>query len=383
MTAWMATSGAPHPLEATSYVARAASVAISAAVENGAIAVRSSGWGLEPANVAFTVTGSGVTRWYQAYHQDDGRWTANIAAGTDFSSSGSFDIDAYATFGSATARCSSTQIAVSAGTVNTDAKVESGRVSVDARGWSLSPGNVAFAVAGPTGVVEWYQAIRQLDGSWGASLSVLALSGSGTYQIETWATFGRVTSRLTSKSVTFELPAVKLDTLVSGAQMDFIASEWPEAPNNVAFAVTLPNGATRWLQGIRQDDGSWTASSSATREFKQWGVYRVSLWATVGNRTLSVSSRSLRVTMGDIKVEAGVDEGNLHLSVSEWTLQASNVAFEVRLSSGNTVWLQAIPSSDGSWTASAATSILGAQHGTVRIWATYDGYTDYISQMAF
>lgn len=384
VTPWATFVGATQPLNATTLKYDASEVAVTAAVKNGEITVSSSNWGLDPSNVAFAVAGpSGVVRWYQAHRQSDGAWAGSIPAGVDFTSAGSFKVFVYATYAGKTSVFATTEVAVEASTAQLTARADYDHMNLAVGGWNLTPKNVAFTITNSVGITKWIQAVKQADGSWAASVSVRDAGGWGSYRVLAFVTFGAKTAQIGSSSTVMLTPGdVKASIDVSQSSvLTFKGSGWSKDPSNVAFEVRMPNGSVRWLQGLRQSDGSWAASGSATRDFKQWGTYSATVWATFGGYTSSLARSSTSVTMGDVAVTAKTSGIKISLEATGWKLDADNVAFEIRKRSGRSTWIQAHRDSNGNWNAQTSVAELREWYDyTITVWATYDGFTASIAK---
>ena len=165
---------------------------------------------------------------------------------------------------------------------------------------------------------------------------------------------------------------VKITSDIEGTAVTLKASGFTIDPDNVAFAVNK-NGAEKWCQAYRQDDGSWTADVNVLQEFSAFGDFSVSVWVNYSFAALKVTSETIYISPGDVEVGAAVSGESLELSASGWSAAPSNVAFEVLSPSGAGRWYQAREQGDGSW---AATVDAGADFGewgeyTVNAWASY------------
>lgn len=356
--------------------------AVSLAARDGKLETTASGWNVNPSNVAFKVTspGGGV-RWYQATRSTNGSWSASIPAGADFGAYGSYESEAYATFGGKTESYGLARVNVASPKPATTASVDGGTLAARVSGWTLDPSNVAFRIVSPTGAERWYQARRQSDGSWTASVDSISDFGNvGSYTVTSFATFAGKTVSYGSDTAQVSAGDVRVtgSASASGADLTFAASGWGIAPSNAAFRLELPSGDVAWVQAYRQQDGSWTAQVQALSVYKQLGAYRATVYATFGGRTSQFGETAVaRATMGDIRVSATAEDANLTFSVSGWDKAPSNVAFAVKLPTGATRWIQAVRRDDGSWAASgSATDTFGAW-GTYRVsaYATFDGTT--------
>lgn len=264
------------------------------------------------------------------------------------------------------------------------ANASEGKLSVSAS-FSKAPANVAFAITDASGAVAWFQAYREdADGlQWAASISLAKdLAGWGSYRIESYATIDSSTHKVAETSYTYAKPAASVAVKAEGSNLLFTAGSWSETPSNVAFEVVSPAGRVRWLQGIQQPDGSWEASASATDDFGALGIYRATVFATIDGATAQFGSATGEVSIGNLAIEAMQAGSNLSISISDWALDVSNVAFEVVKPSGRIDWVQAVKGSGGTW--GAAPSIINElrEWGTyrIRVWATTGKLTSRVSE---
>ena len=169
---------------------------------------------------------------------------------------------------------------------------------------------------------------------------------------------------------------VKLSAQSGASTITAKASEFPLEPDNVAFCV-YHDGAERWYQATHKSDGSWEADINALQDFKSFGSYSISLWATYGIATFEITSSTAVLTPGEVEASSSVLEGGaLELSASGWAAAPTNVAFEVVAPSGASRWY-AGAESGGAWRAEAAAFEDLGEVGVyaVRVWATIDGVT--------
>ena len=359
------------------------SVTLSVQADGSALSLSTSGFTTAPKNVAFAVTSStGTTKWYQAYQQPDGSWTASPSVAKDFGAYGTYSVSAWATFGISTISVATASAVLSAGDVEASASVSGESLELAVSGWSLEPTNVSFEVIAPSGPPSrWYQAYRQSDGSWTADAPAFSDMGEvGAYSVRVWATIDGFTSLAATASAEFSAGDVSVSASIEDGSIALSASGWALPARNASFEVRSPSGASRWYQAYRQSDGSWTAGARALRDFGEWGEYSVIAWANYGatGGASAVATASAVLSAGDVEASASVSGESLELAVSGWSLEPTNVSFEVIAPSGPpSRWYQAYRQSDGSWTADApAFSDMGEVGAySVRVWATIDGFT--------
>ena len=74
-------------------------VSLSCSVSSGTISARATGFSSQPSNAALCVRGpSGASRWYQAYRQSDGSWTADVPASADFGEFGMYRVELWCAY---------------------------------------------------------------------------------------------------------------------------------------------------------------------------------------------------------------------------------------------------------------------------------------------
>ncbi|WP_186297405.1 GH25 family lysozyme [Enorma shizhengliae] len=373
--AWATLGGFTSVTATASAEFSAGDISASASIEDGSIALSASGWALQAKNVSFEVRSpSGASRWYQAYRQSDGSWAAAADAGADFGEWGEYTATVFATYGRSTASYGSARVTAEEAEPSVEASASGASFELAASGWTLSPKNVAFEVVAPSGSSRWYQAYRQSDGSWTASISALKDFGAwGEYSVKVWATYGSSTRVMANGSASLSAGDVEASAAVSGESLELSVSGWSAEPSNASFEVVAPSGASRWYQAERQEDGSWTAEVPAFSDMGEVGSYSARAWATLGGFTSVTATASAEFSAGDISASASIEDGSIALSASGWALQAKNVSFEVRSPSGASRWYQAYRQSDGSW---AAAADAGADFGewgeyTATVFATY------------
>ena len=91
-------------------------VSVQSSISNGTLSLKATGFTLTPSNASFPVIApNGVVKWYQAYQQPDGSWTATADIGTDFGVYGTYSAQLFATFGGQTSLFASTEFIVNSG----------------------------------------------------------------------------------------------------------------------------------------------------------------------------------------------------------------------------------------------------------------------------
>ncbi|MDY4041948.1 MAG: NlpC/P60 family protein, partial [Collinsella sp.] len=257
---------------------------------------KASGWDQAPTNVAFAVKApSGAVTWLQAYRQTDGSWSATASAASAFKAWGTYRATAYATFSGSTIQVGADSVQVDAGSIKVSASVSSaGDITATASGWKISPSNVAFEVRMASGTVKWFQAARQADGSWKMGISAARdLREWGSYRVTAYATIAGWTSSYGSASTSFDVGDVRTSAVVSGGgSFDLWLAGFKVTPSNAAFEVLLPQGGSKWIQAVRQGNGSWKATGYASQGFSVYGTYRVRAYVTIQGLTLPLASTS-------------------------------------------------------------------------------------------
>ncbi len=356
-------------------------VAFEAAVSDGTLRLKASGFTLTPSNVCFPVTapGGGPTKWYQGYRQADGSWTGSVDLGAEFGAYGEYSAQAYATYAGECLPRASATFSVAEPTVAFEAAVSDGTLRLKASGFTLTPSNVCFPVTAPGGgPTKWYQGYRQADGSWTGSVDLGAEFGAyGEYSAQAYATYAGECLPRASATFSVAEPTVAFEAAVSDGTLRLKASGFTLTPSNVCFPVTAPGGGpTKWYQGYRQADGSWTGSVDLGAEFGAYGEYSAQAYATYAGECLPRASATFSVAEPTVAFEAAVSDGTLRLKASGFTLTPSNVCFPVTAPGGGpTKWYQGYRQADGSWTGSVD---LGAEFGaygeySAQAYATYAG----------
>lgn len=367
----------------TSFHSADAGISATAMAQGDAISFVVTGFASSPSNVAFEVRlPSGKTVWKQARRSSDGSWSFQGAASGDFGELGLYGATAWATFGSNTFPYASSSCYVSAGRVNVAVRHNGSGTVAQASGWSIAPSNVAFEIiVGKKST--WLQGLKGPDGSWSAELDSKLASQQG--RIVAWATMGRLTSSFGEAAFGTSSSGISVAAQVNGTDLSFSASRWRFAPSNVAFQVRMPSGRVVWLQGLKQDDGSWTASGSATDSFGEWGVYDVFVWATVSGETSKYGWVSCRVSLGAVAVTTATKGASATMSAQGWDIAPSNVAFQVFKPSGEATWIQGVRQPDGLWTASASVLGILGEWGSFRViaWATVGKLTTSCGSSSF
>ena len=350
---------------------------LSVASEGVSLRLTVSGFAESPSNVAFAVTPAGsTTRWFQAKPSAEGAWEATLSGPASLGAWGAFKVEAFATVGGATRAVASSSGSLAKPTVQVVATSTGDTLETAALRWSAEPDNVAFAVrSASTGKVAWLQGVRQADGSWRSTASVSGDLGAwGAYTVEAYATFGPLTSGFGSAQARASIGEVSTGASVSGTAVTIKAAGWAQAPQNVAFEIRGPKGSARWVQAERQADGSWSAQVSVTDALGAWGAYQVRTWASLNGIAAAVSESAFTASAGNPLVSATGDGASILLSAGGWSVQPTNVAFQVRRPNGGEIWIQARRGSDGTWTASTSAMAGGViDNGTyaVTAWATH------------
>ncbi|MDY4042179.1 MAG: GH25 family lysozyme, partial [Collinsella sp.] len=338
-----------------------------------------SGFGENPTNVSFALTTpAGAVTWHQAYKQPDGSWKTNLSLASVFDRAGSYRVMAYGTFGFYTYDLTGASLQVSQPSSSVSLLLEDGGLTAAASAWTMSPSNVAFMVTAPGGKTAWYQGVKGSNGTWAASIPAGTDFGSyGTYTAAAYATVGGKTDAYGTAKAVVTVPTVANNLKASDGRLVSSSAGWTLSPSNVAFRVDSPTGATRWYQGYRQSDGSWTASFNATADFGDWDTYSATTYATFAGSTKSYGSAVASLSPGVIRVDASASGTDVALAASGWAVAPSNVAFRVELPSGDVTWVQAYRQADGAWTARFSALKGYGQLGTYRAtaYATFGGRT--------
>ncbi|MCQ4851617.1 N-acetylmuramoyl-L-alanine amidase, partial [Gordonibacter pamelaeae] len=266
-------------------------------------------WGVDPDNVCFSVLApTGETTWVQGYEQSDGSWTGSFDLGATY---GVYDVCAYATIDGSIKEYRHIDV----GYNKTDMTVElNGDIlSMNTSNWGAPPDNVSFSVVDPTGAIDYCQGVRQADGSWSCEKNI-AGGSYGSYEVKAWCSLDKgVTGfAVSSASVSVAEPTVAFEAAVSDGTLRLKASGFTLTPSNVCFPVTAPGGGpTKWYQGYRQADGSWTGSVDLGAEFGAYGEYSAQAYATYAGECLPRASATFSVAEPTVAFEAAVSDGTL------------------------------------------------------------------------
>ncbi|MZI83301.1 hypothetical protein GT646_21100 [Clostridium butyricum] len=281
-------------------------------------------WGVDPDNVCFSVLApTGETTWVQGYEQSDGSWTGSFDLGATY---GVYDVCAYATIDGSIKEYRHIDV----GYNKTDMTVElNGDIlSMNTSNWGAPPDNVSFSVVDPTGAIDYCQGVRQADGSWSCEKNI-AGGSYGSYEVKAWCSLDKgVTGfAVSSASVSVAEPTVAFEAAVSDGTLRLKASGFTLTPSNVCFPVTAPGGGpTKWYQGYRQADGSWTGSVDLGAEFGAYGEYSAQAYATYAGECLPRASATFSISK-----ELGDDERRLTLKA---TVSADQKTATVEASGG-------------------------------------------------
>lgn len=284
---------------------------------------------------------SGASTWIQAKRGNDGSWAADADVAELFGQWGTYRANLWITVSGRTLKAGFADATVSQpklGSIAEQYDGTTGSTAITASEWSTNPQNVAFEVKSLSGKTKWYQAVEK-NGSWSYNGTIgTDFHELGAYSVKVWATYGKSTLSYGSTTTDVAKPAPMTTATAEGISLILAASNWTVQPSNVAFAVTSASGSTKWYQGVRQQDGSWTCKASAGQDLGDWGTYTATTWATFGSTTS---------TWGD----------------AQTTIKKASVSYGVRLTTGATA-----QGSDGNqasgWDGSAARG-LSALHVAV------------------
>lgn len=238
--------------------------------------------------------------------------------------------------------------------------------------------NVAFKTTSATGT-RWQAAKKQSSGEWTCIIPATTL-GSGKVTIEAWASIGSEAAKAIGSSEV-KLPTaqasfgMKWDSESNRLVLTATSVSCPSGVTFVSAGVSAPNGGVRWYQLSRQDDGSWKVAIKPADFNWAAGTYRIegsicdAQW-----RGVSVGSVQASIAYPGEGLKASVNTSGSALSLSAQGGRfdhAWGVSFAITGSKG-TVWVSAKKQSDGSWTANAQGSRLGAGDCSVAAWANID-----------
>ena len=170
-------------------------------------------------NVSFQVVSSSKSSWVAGTRQDDGSWILNATPSTW--DGGRLTINAYASIGSTTIFLGSTQVTTPSLTASfscTPQPKNDTVLAVASGGAFASASNVAFEVYNLTenSGSSWYQAQRQSDGSWTASIPA-DVEGVGTCVATAWATSSGTTKAIDSTRYTYNVVPTIVDEIDLGS----------------------------------------------------------------------------------------------------------------------------------------------------------------------
>lgn len=351
-----------------------------------------------PSGVTFVSVGvtspSGALRWYKLSLQDDGDWEVLIDPADFGWRKGSYTLEG--------SICDSDWKGVSVGSVKKSVSYgteslaaaladDGSKVKLTAQGGRYDAAwNVAFAVKGKNGSVQWVGGKRGSDGVWRAELAASKL-GAGDFSAVGWASIGsQAAMELTSAKGTVAKAGASYSlTYDSSSGKLRVKATKVTCPSGVTFVsvgVKGPEGAQRWYRLNLQDDGSWSTTINPSDFGWCAGTYTIVgsvcdlAWSGVdaGSAKASVSfgSDSLATTVDAKAGTASVTaKGGL-------VARARNVAFVVTGASG-TQWYQGTKHSDGTWTATFKASKIGTGNCTVQTVVDMGSATRYLSQKSF
>ena len=368
-------------------------------------AVASGGSLSRASNVAFAVAGAnGSTVWYQGVRAQDGSWSASVprsAHGT-----GACTVQVWATVGSQTSMLASAsssfpEVGAASGKLSVGAyDAASGTFEVAATGVSYGGGVQGVSVgvwyqADGAATQRWYALQRQSDGSWSARIPTSDFGDrSGTYAVQAALSDATWTARsfggTATGTVTVAAPEVEASYDSSTGSLKAVASGGSlSRASNVAFAVAGANGSTVWYQGVRAQDGSWSAS--VPRSAHGTGACTVQVWATVGSQTSMLASASSSFPApeepieGTASVALSDDSASFVLTAEGGSFpDAWNVSFAVAdLATGSERWVQAYRAADGSWSAEVPVSSCNGNEQRVGAWAAVGDKTVELGSATF
>ena len=155
----------------------------------------------------------------------------------------------------------------------------------------------------------------------------------------------------------------------SGRKIDMSLKCSGGEPTNAAFKVESPSGRIDWVQAYDQKDHSWSASFDFDREY---GVFKVSAYVTVGNETFEADSK----TFGDNKCSLSFDltETQVTVDAGQWAIEPNVVSYQLLSEGGKSQWIPAKRSGD-SWICTIPLNDLQDVFGkkAVKAWCILDG----------
>lgn len=353
---------------------------LSVASNEKSLTLTAGEWTVSPDNVAFEVVYPNKSvQWLQGKKTVDGAW-ANDLATTLY---GTYEVRAWASYGVVTlsvASATATHIDPIARGVQLD--IEADKLGFDATvsNFPTSAKNVAFEVTSASGKTKWIQARRSESDAWTATVNVSQAFGTwGAFSIKAWATIGSKTIPVGSSSSAVSKPTMDFSATSDQLdRVDIIARSWSSSPDNVAFQIIAPNNRSYWYQALKQGDGSWTLDLSLAREVGAWGSYRIVAWASFGSNTETYASQAIETSKPSITLAVNGGSEGYTFSTSAWTIEPSNVAFEVIAPSGTSRWYQAAKQANGSWSGHANAFNDLKEWGSYRVtaWATFAKSTE-------
>ena len=155
----------------------------------------------------------------------------------------------------------------------------------------------------------------------------------------------------------------------SGKKIDMTLKCSGGEPTNAAFKVESPSGRIDWVQAYDQKDHRWSASFDFDREY---GVFKVSAYVTVGNETFEADSK----TFGDNKCSLSFDltETQVTVEAGQWAIEPNVVSYQILSEGGKSQWIPAKRSGD-SWICTIQLNDLQDVFGkkAVKAWCILDG----------
>ena len=301
----------------------------------------------------------------------------------------------------ASASSSSPEVGAASGKLSVGAyDAASGTFEVAATGVSYGGGVQGVSVgvwyqADGAATQRWYALQRQSDGSWSARIPTSDFGDrSGTYAVQAALSDATWTARsfggTATGTVTVAAPEVEASYDSSTGSLKAVASGGSlSRASNVAFAVAGANGSTVWYQGVRAQDGSWSAS--VPRSAHGTGACTVQVWATVGSQTSMLASASSSFPApeepieGTASVALSDDSASFVLTAEGGSFpDAWNVSFAVAdLEAGSERWVQAYRAADGSWSAEVPVSSCNGNEQRVGAWAAVGDKTVELGSATF
>lgn len=313
--------------------------------------------------------------WYTGKKASSGEWTTTINI-KDHKTTGVYNVHAYATLangnlkGLGTDTFEISKLGANAAIQNYDEN--KGTFEVVIKNISSPSGiervQVPVWCASDQSDIKWYDAKEQKDGSYKVTVSMANHKyATGNYKVHVYLTSGNgIMSGMVAGEQRVILPYMEIGVAdLNGKETEYTLTvsnvELLGVVRNVQFAVWSEEGGQDdliWYDGIKHDDGSWTAVADIT-DHKTVGIYNVHIYATLANGTLrGLGTTTFEVSkpkVSEVAVE-GYDETTGMFKVVISGAEAASGISEVQVpvwctsDQSDIKWYTAEKQSDGTYT---------------------------------